>query len=60
MAIGIVASNKMSGYLQNTVGNESLAAAVTGLAGIQIYLTSMIVGYVLLNLVIMALGRKRR
>lgn len=59
MAIGVVASNKMSAYLLNVAGNETLAGAVAQIAGIQIYLTSMIVGYVLLNFVIMAAKLER-
>ena len=58
MAIGIVASTKMAGYL-TAAGNEAEAAVVTQLSGIQIYLTTMIVGYVLLNLLIMALQIKK-
>lgn len=58
MAIGIVASTKMAGYL-NAAGNTALANAVTQLSGIQVYLTTMIIGYVLLNLVIMALRVKK-
>lgn len=60
MAIGIVASNKMSAYLLNAVGDESMSNVVAQVAGIQIYLTSMIIGYVLLNFVIMALKLERR
>jgi exfoliative toxin A/B len=59
MAIGIVATNKMSGYLANQ-GLESLSAKVGQLAGFQIYLTSMLVGYVLLNFLIMALKIERK
>ena len=58
MAIGIVASTKMAGYL-TAAGREALAAAVTQLSGIQVYLTTMIVGYVLLNLAMMALRVKK-
>ena len=54
MAIGIVASTKMAGYLTG-IGNEMLAGVVTQISGFQVYLTSMLVGYVLLNFVIMAL-----
>ena len=54
MCIGIVATNKMSAYLGG-IGQEGLSAAAAQLGGIQIYLTTMIVGYVLLNFVIMAL-----
>lgn len=55
MCIGIVATNKMTAYLSGT-GKESWAALTGQLAGIQIYLTTMIVGYVLLRFLIMALG----
>lgn len=59
MAIGIVASTKMAGYLTAN-GNTGLALAVTQLSGIQIYLTSMLVGYVLLNFAMMALRVERK
>ncbi len=59
MAIGIVASTKMAGYL-NGIGNEKLAGIVTQLSGFQVYLTTMIVGFVLLNFVIMALKIERK
>lgn len=59
MAIGIVASTKMAGYLTG-IGNESLAAVVTQISGIQIYLTSMIIGFVLLNFLMMALKIERK
>ena len=59
MAIGIVASTKMAGYLTG-IGNETLAKIVTQISGFQIYLTSMLVGYVLLNFVIMALKIERK
>ena len=59
MAIGIVASTKMAGYLAAN-GNAGLASAVTQLSGIQIYLTSMLVGYVLLNFAMMALKVERK
>lgn len=59
MAIGIVASNKMAAYL-NAAGNTSLGAVVGQIAGFQIYLTSMLVGYVLLNFAMMALKTKRQ
>lgn len=48
MAIGIVASNKMAGFLTST-GNESLANIVTQLAGIQMFLTTAIIGFVVFN-----------
>lgn len=59
MAIGTVASTKMAAYLAN-VGNDSLSAMVTQLSGIQIYLTSMLVGYVLLNFIMMALKKESK
>ena len=59
MAIGIVASQKMTGYLTG-IGNESLAKTVTQISGIQIYLTTMIIGYVLVNFVIMAAKVERK
>lgn len=59
MAIGIVASNKMAGFL-TAQGKEVLAGYVTQLAGIQTYLTTFIVGYVLINLLIMALKIERK
>ncbi len=59
MCIGIVATNKMSGYLAGT-GKEALGAAVSQLGGIQVYLTTMIVGFVLLNFLMMALKVERK
>ena len=59
MAIGIVASQKMAGYLTG-IGNESLAKTVTQISGIQIYLTTMIIGYVLVNFVIMSAKVERK
>lgn len=59
MAIGIVASQKMAGFL-TAAGNEALAGIVTQISGFQIYLTTMIIGYVLLNFVIMALRIERK
>ncbi|MCB7317747.1 TDT family transporter [Lacrimispora sp. 210928-DFI.3.58] len=60
MCIGIVATNKMTAYLAGA-GKESWAAVTGQLSGIQIYLTTMIVGYVLLQFLIMALrfGKKQ-
>lgn len=58
MAIGIVASTKMAGFLTGA-GQEALAGVVKQISGIQIYLTTMIIGYVLLNFVIMALRVKK-
>ena len=59
MAIGIVASTKMAGYLSG-IGMTDMAKIVTQISGIQVYLTSMIIGYVLLNFVIMALKIERK
>lgn len=59
MCIGIVATNKMTAYLAGA-GKETLASMTGQLAGIQIYLTTMIVGYVLLNFLIMALRIERK
>ncbi len=59
MAIGIVATNKMTGYLKGA-GQESLAALTGQLSGIQIYLTTMIIGFVVLNFLIMALKTERK
>ena len=59
MAIGIVASTKMAGYLTG-IGNEALAKVVTQISGFQIYITCMLVGYVLVNFVIMALKIERK
>lgn len=59
MCIGIVATNKMTAYLAGA-GKESLAALTGQLSGIQIYLTSMIVGYVLLQFLIMALKIEKK
>ena len=60
MAIGIVATNKMAAYLTNVAGNEALGNMCKQLSGIQIYLTSMLVGYVLVNFIIMALKLERK
>ncbi len=59
MAIGIVAGNKMAGFL-NGQGQEAMAGIVTQIAGIQIYLTTFIIGYVMLNFLIMALKIERK
>jgi len=58
MCIGIVATNKMSAYFAKT--NETLSNALTQLGGIQTYITTMIVGFVLLNFIIMALRIERK
>lgn len=59
MCIGIVATNKMSAYLAG-IGKETWSAWAGQLGGIQLYLTTMIVGYVLLNFLIMALKIERK
>ncbi|MDO4976939.1 MAG: TDT family transporter [Eubacteriales bacterium] len=59
MAIGCVATGKMAGFLTNA-GNEKLAGYLTQLQGIQIYLTTMIIGWVLLQFLIMLLRVERR
>lgn len=59
MAIGIVATNKMTEYL-TVSGQESFAALTLQLSGIQIYITTMIIGFVLLNFLIMALKIERK
>lgn len=59
MAIGIVASQKTAGFLTK-IGNEGFATFATQISGIQILLTTMIIGYVLLNFVIMALKIERK
>lgn len=59
MAIGIVASTKMAVYLTN-IGNEALGNAVSQLAGIQAYITTMIIGFVLLNFLMMLLKVERK
>ncbi|MCF0148091.1 MAG: TDT family transporter [Clostridium sp.] len=48
MAIGIVASTKMSGFLISN-GNEYLGNIVKQISGIQIYVTTAIISYVLFN-----------
>lgn len=58
MAIGIVATNKMTGFF-NGNGMESMAAVTTQISGIQVYLTTMIIGFVMLNFLMMALKVKR-
>jgi len=48
MAIGIVASVKVSGYLAQ-MGMEQLAGAIRQISGIQLYITTAIIGFVLYN-----------
>ncbi|MBU3811960.1 MAG: TDT family transporter [Candidatus Niameybacter stercoravium] len=52
MAIGIVASNKMSAFLINA-GNEALGNAVKQIAGLQLYVTTAIVAFVVFNFFMM-------
>lgn len=59
MAIGIVATLKMTAYLTGQ-GNEKMAVITGQLGGIQIYLTTMIIGYVLLRFLMMALKVKKQ
>ena len=59
MAIGVVASQKMAGYLTEQ-GKEALGNACLQLAGLQIWITSMLVGYVVLMLIRMMLRKEAR
>ena len=59
MAIGIVSTNKMAGWLAGQ-GKEGLAAACTQLSALQLLLTSMLVAYVVLNFVRMLLKKPMR
>ena len=59
MAIGVVATQKMAGYLTEH-GSEGLGFACTQLAGLQIWVTSMLVGYVVLMLLRMMLKKEQR
>ena len=59
MAIGVVASQKMAGYLTEQ-GKEALGNACMQLAGFQIWITSMLVGYVVLMLIRMMLRKEAR
>lgn len=52
MAIGIVASSKMSAYLIKQ-GYESFGNAVNQIAGIQMYITTAIIGFVLFKFFMM-------
>ena len=49
----------MAGFL-NGQGKEAAAFAVTQLSGLQIFLTSMLVGYVLLNFMRMLMKKGMR
>lgn len=57
MAIGTVASLQMSNFVKS-IGYEELSIVIRQIAGFQIYLTTAIIGYVLIRFLIMALGRK--
>ena len=59
MCIGIVATTRMSAWLTAT-GKEAAADVLKQLSGFQIYITTMIVGYVLLNFLMMALRVKKK
>lgn len=52
MAIGIVASTKMSAWLL-AAGRETLSVVTRQLVGVQLILTTMIIGYVLLRFLMM-------
>lgn len=52
MAIGIVASNKMSAFLIGN-GHEVLGGMIKQVAGIQLYITTAIIGFVLFNFAMM-------
>ena len=57
MAIGVVASTKAGSYLAG-IGNEVLAYGVKQVAGIQIYVTTAIIGMVLFGFMKMLAGKK--
>lgn len=59
MAIGIVASTQMSNFVGG-LGYEQLSVVIKQISGIQIYLTTTIVGYVLIRFLIMGLGTKKK
>ncbi len=59
MAIGIVASQKMAGYLE-TLGYASVSNVVTQIAGIQIYLTTAIISFVLFNFYFMLVKKESK
>lgn len=50
MAIAIVASTKMAAYIGGA-GNSSLSGIITQISGVQIYVTTAIIGFVLFNFV---------
>ena len=57
MAIGTVASGKMAGVLA-AQGQEQISGIVTQISGIQFYLSTMMIGYVLLKFITMLFGVK--
>jgi exfoliative toxin A/B len=59
MAIGVVATMKMAGYL-TAQGKEGAAFACTQLSGLQIWVTSMLVGFVVLMLLRMLFKKEPR
>ncbi len=59
MAIGVVGSQKMASYLTE-MGYEGMGYAAAQLSGLQIFVTSMLVGYVLLMFARMALRKTAR
>ena len=59
MAIGVVATTKMAGYLTEH-GSEKLGFACTQLAGLQIFVTSMLVCYVSLMLIRLLMKKELR
>ena len=50
MAIGIVASNKMSAFLVGQ-GYEAFGEVIKQITGFQLYITTVIIGFVLFNFV---------
>ncbi len=59
MAIGIVASQKMAGYL-GALGYTSMSNIVTQISGIQIYLTTAIISFVLFNFYFMLVKKESK
>lgn len=59
MAIGIVASTQASNFA-GKLGYEQLSIVIKQISGIQIYLTTAIIGYVLIEFLIIALGIKEK
>ncbi len=59
MAIGVVASMRMHDYLLS-IEYDTLAEIVRQISGVQLYLTTMTVSYVVLNFIIEALKLERK